>query len=124
MGRKRVGRIAVPKRGRPKKHSTDAKQEALRRATELHTVRKCGVSERLVGELRLTRTWIDAELLAAEPDLESLAWVKKRVPTPLERTEQFARDYAAKYRRVLIKAGKPVGEAVAESFAMNTPAEM
>lgn len=79
---------------------------------------------KLVSELRFVRTWIDAELLADEPELESLAWVENRCLSPLERTEQFARDYAAKYRRALTKAGKPVGRPIAPDFALNTPAEM
>lgn len=124
MGCKRVGRIAAPKRGRPSKHSLAAKKEANRRAADLRAIRRLTGSGRVVGELRFVRTWIDAELLAAESELESLAWVENRLLTPLERTELFARDYAAKCRRALAKAGKPVGLPLAEDFAMNTPAEM
>jgi hypothetical protein len=106
------------------KHSAIAVREAKRRSEELKSIRELGGCSKIKGELRFVRTWIDAALLAAEPELELLAWVENRLLTPLERTEVFAHDYATKYRRALVKARRPVGMPIADSFAMNTPAEM
>lgn len=114
----------APKVGRPKKYSLAAKRSANMRATDLRSIRAGSVYQRLVGEVRFVRAWIDAENLAQEPLLESMAWVENRYMTPLERTEQFTRDYAAKYRRARARAGLPAGKPIADDFALNAPDEM
>lgn len=124
MERKNTERPPAPRRGRPTKKNLTAKLEAVRRAEDVRSIRLQEGSSRLIGELRFARTWINADLLAAEPELESLAWVENRCLSPLERTELFTRAYASKYRRAMYRAEKSVGTPICENFAMNSPAEM
>ncbi|GAB3097181.1 hypothetical protein [Lysobacter terrae] len=99
--------------GKPKKKASPLQQAALRRVADLAAVRaRPDRTTRLVGEVALTRTWLDQRHLDAEPHLQDLMWVQYRYMTPLQRTELFAREYLAAYRRAYGRHFDPVKVAV------------
>lgn len=86
----------------PRKNDLGQELAARKRVQDLASARAEPTNaRRLQVETRLTRTWIDAGLLADEPALQELAWVEYLFMTPLERTERFAAEYLAAYRNAL-----------------------
>lgn len=104
--------------GKPKKKSSPLQQAALQRVADLAAVRaRPDRTARLVGEVALTRSWLDQHHLDAEPHLQDLMWVQYRYKTPLQRTELFAREYLAAYRRAYGRHFDPVKVAVLRPLA-------
>ncbi|RDY67716.1 hypothetical protein DX912_07270 [Lysobacter soli] len=84
-------------------------QAALQRVANLAAVRtRPDPTARLVGEVALTRSWFDQRHLDAEPHLQDLMWVQYRYMTLLQRTELFAREYVAAYRRAYGRHFDPI----------------
>lgn len=109
-----------------KKSATEV-LKARRRAADLRAIRKAGGQAAEIGELRFVRTWIDADLLAAEPSLVEMAWVENRYLSPLKRTELFAEAYVAKVHRALWRRRGPIAaksQPLEREFALNSPAVM
>jgi len=88
------------KPGKPRRKSAKKRQEAHQRDLDLiHARTATNPAQRRIMTDCLVRTWIDHETLIAEPDLQDLMWVQYRYLPPLERTELFAQEYIAAYRR-------------------------
>lgn len=77
---------------------------ALNRVKALAEVRaRPKASDRKIGEATLIRSWIDRKSLAAEPELQGMAWSEYSYMTPLERTELFTQEYQKAYLAVYAK---------------------
>jgi hypothetical protein len=75
-------------------------QAAQRRAARLQGARRSErPSERLLGELAITRQVIDTKLLALEPELSASTYVAYRYMSPLARTELFTEAYERLFRQ-------------------------
>lgn len=86
--------------GQPKKKCAQQREQALARVAAMAAVRaRDDPASRTIGELALTRAWVDSEHLNAEPLLHDLMWVEYRYMSVWERSERFHREYVAAYRR-------------------------
>jgi hypothetical protein len=91
-----------PKRrySRPHKTSTKVLQAAHKRGQELSAIQWIeDPTERYLAEAVFQRSYVSKKLLAREPTLQQTTWPEYGYMTPLERTQRFANEYVAAYRR-------------------------
>jgi hypothetical protein len=104
----RVRKGSIPRGGKPKKKDPTKQAEARRRLAALASARTLPDREATVAEAVLARVLVDADLVDAEALATQRCWVQYRQWTPLQKTEQYARDYVDAYRPLeAARTGKP-----------------
>lgn len=104
-------------------------QAAHRRARIIAAGRKGSrVWSGLIAELTVTRAVIEKSLLAREPEIENLAFIKYRYLSAYQKTELFTRTYDAAYRdkhaQYFDRREAVDARPIDPDFARNSPAEL
>jgi hypothetical protein len=115
--------------GKPKKKTGAQREAAHKRGAELSAMGWIDDPvERRKAEVGFQRRYIDADLLAKEAALQATVWPEYGYDTPLQRTQRFAQEYYAAYRRAHAKYIDPDGtykpRPIHPNLGMNAPADI
>lgn len=119
-----------PKQPGKSKKKTGAQREAAhKRGAELSAMGWIDDSvARRKAEVAFQRRYIDSDILAKEPSLQATVWPEYGYETPLQRTQRFAQEYFAAYRRAHARYVDPVGtykpRAIDPNLGINSPADI